>query len=402
METLNRALSGGRLRRSGECTAATTSRRGMLAVAAIAVALAVALLAPSTASATEAGVQAHLLWSDVSLAEIRGELDRAKLAGARHVRVDVGWSTLQPDRRGKLNHAYLARIDRVVREANRRDLSLIFTFWTTPCWASAAPDRLKQDCRGSWWERGVERYPPRRASDYADALALLVRRYRGRVDAWEVWNEPNLDDFLVSNRRAADYARLLRAAYPAAKRAHRGTTVLGGSLATADFRFTQALFRHGVRNRFDAWSIHPYSHDRSPLDAGEPRWRNTSFVRGIPLVRRVLERNRDAEPLWLTEVGWSTCTVRNHPDPWENCVSETNQARYLTLAYELMQRWGYVDVGIWFNLENTGTNPADRIQNYGLSRIDGSPKPAYSAFVAAAASVRATDPLGRVRDRLSR
>ena len=396
MESMRHTLPRGRHRRTSRARAGRAVRA--LSVAAVAAVLGAAWT--SNASAAEAGVQAHLLWSDVSLAEVRSELDRAKLAGARHVRVDVGWSTLQPDRRGKLNRSYLARIDRVVREANRRDLSLIFTFWTTPCWASSAPDHVKQGCRGSWWKRDVERYPPRRASDYADALALLVRRYRSRVDAWEVWNEPNLDDFLVSDRRAADYARLLRAAYPAAKRAHRGATVLGGSLATADFRFTQALFRHGVRNRFDAWSIHPYSHDRSPLDPGEPRWRNASFVRGIPLVRRVLVRHHDAEPLWLTEFGWSTCTVRSHPDPWENCVSETTQAQYLTMAYGLMQRWAYVDVGIWFKLENTGSDPSDRIQNYGLLRASGSPKPAYSAFVAAAASVHATDPLGGVRGRL--
>lgn len=398
MGLMSHGLSaGGRLR-----TGRARTRRSAYAISVAAMAAVLGAAWPSSATATEAGVQAHLLWSGVSLAEVRSELDRAKLAGARHVRVDVGWSTLQPDRRGRFSRSYLARIDRVVREANRRDLELIFTFWTTPCWASAAPEGLKQGCRGSWWERGVERYPPRRASDYALALAMLVRRYGSRVDAWEVWNEPNLDEFLVSDRPAADYARLLRTAYPAAKRAHPGTTVLGGSLATADFRFTEALFRNGVRNRFDAWSIHPYSHDRSPLDPGEPRWRNTSFVRGVPLVRKVLLRNRDAEPLWLTELGWSTCTVRNHPEPWENCVSETNQARYLTMAYELMQRWGYVDVSIWFNLENTGTNPADRIQNYGLSRIDGSPKPAYSAFVAAAASIHATDPLAPARDRLSR
>ncbi len=398
MGLMSHGLSAGGRRRTGR--ARTRRAACALSVAVMAAVLGAAL--PSSATATEAGVQAHLLWSGVSLAEVRSELDRAKLAGARYVRVDVGWSTLQPDRRGKLNRYYLAKIDRVVREANRRDLSLIFTFTTTPCWASTAPERLKQGCSGSWWERDVATYPPRRAADYADALAFLVRRYRSRVDAWEVWNEPNLDDFLISDNRAADYARLLRAAYPAAKRAHRGTTVLGGSLAGADFRFTQALFRRGVRNRFDAWSIHPYSHDRSPLDGGEPGWRNTSFVRGIPLVRRVLLRNRDAEPLWLTELGWSSCTVRNHPDPWENCVSETTQARYLTMAYELMQRWTYVDVGIWFKLINSGTNPGDRIQNYGLVRADGSPKPAYSAFMAAAASVHATDPLGPVRERLPR
>lgn len=398
MGWIRHALSGERRRRAGR----TRARRGASALSAVAAAAVLAATFTSTASATEAGVQAHLLWSGVSLAEVRSELDRAKLAGARHVRVDVGWSTLQPERRGKLNRYYLAKIDRVVREANRRDLSLIFTFTSTPCWASTAPERLKQGCSGSWWERDVAIYPPRRAADYADALAFLVRRYRSRVDAWEVWNEPNLDDFLISDDRAADYARLLRAAYPAAKRAHRGTTVLGGSLANADYRFTQALFRHGVHNRFDAWSIHPYTHDHSPLDAGTPRTRHKSFVRGIPLVRRVLLRNGDAEPLWLTEIGWSSCTVRNHPEPGENCVSETTQARYLALAYALMQRWSYVDVGIWFKLENSGTDPSDRIQNYGLVREDGSPKPAYSAFVAAAASVHATDPFAPARERLPR
>jgi hypothetical protein len=375
--------------------------RRRAALAAVVAAVCAAAV-PASALATEAGVQAHLLWSGVSASEAREQLDQARLAGARYVRVDVGWSTLMPERRGKLDRRYLRRIDRVVRMANRRQLELILTFWTTPCWASSAPDHLKDGCRGAWWDRGVERYPPRRAADYARSLARLVERYDGRVEAWEVWNEPNLEDFFVSGRPAADYARLLRAAYPAAKRAHHGTTVLGGSLADADFSFTRALFRHGVRNRFDAWSIHPYTHDNSPLHPGGRYGRKKSFVRGIPAVRRVLEGNGDREPLWLTEFGWSTCTVRNHPDPWENCVSEEAQARYLTLAYGLMQRWAYVDVGVWFKLLNGGTNPADRIQNYGLLRVNGSPKPAYGAFVVAAASVHATDPLAPLRDRLAR
>jgi hypothetical protein len=301
---------------------------------------------------------------------------------------------LEPEHKGDLKRTYLARIDRVVREAHRRNLRLILTFWTSPCWASSAPPSVKRECRGAWWDRGVDRYPPRDPADYADTLAFLVGRYGARVDAWEVWNEPNHPDFFVSDDQAADYARLLRVAYPAARRAHTGATVLGGSLASADFEFTRRALRHGAEDRFDAWSVHPYSDERSPRDPGLDRWMNASFIRGVPAVRRVLVNEGDPEPLWLTEFGWSTCTVR---PPAGECVSERTQARYLELAYRLMRGWGYVDVGVWFKLESEGADPADRVDNYALLRPDGSPKPAYLAFLAASASSRASSPLGGIR-----
>src|SRR5688572_26841511 len=111
-----------------------TTGSGWRQCAALIATVAAVLMAalPASAPATEAGVQAHLLWSGVSASEVREQLNEARVAGARYVRVDVGWSTLMPDRRGKLDRSYLRRIDRVVRMANRRRLELILTFWTTP------------------------------------------------------------------------------------------------------------------------------------------------------------------------------------------------------------------------------------------------------------------------------
>ena len=44
-----------------------------------------------------------------------------------------------------------------------------------------APAGVKQGCAGAWWDRGVDRYLPVNASDYADALAFVVRhRYGAR------------------------------------------------------------------------------------------------------------------------------------------------------------------------------------------------------------------------------
>jgi hypothetical protein len=157
--------------------------------------------------------------------------------------------------------------------------------------------------------------------------------------------------------------------------------------ADADFAFTEALLALGVGGNFDAWSVHPYSEDRSPLHPGFPGWVKKSFAHGVPAVRDTLVRHGEAKPIWLTEFGWSTCSVRGS-DAWDNCVSPSTQATHLEQAFDKMRDWSYVPVGVTFNLENTSSNLGDRGDNYGLLNRDGSPKPAYEAVAAAARALR--------------
>ncbi len=332
------------------------------------------------ASAAEPGVHAHLLWSRMTSATVERDLGRLKAIGVEYVRVDVGWSSLESKGRGQISSWYLERIDHLVAEANQRGLELLLTFTETPCWASSAPDSLRQNCEGSWWERSVQRYPPRDAAEYARALAFLVGRYGDRVAAWEVWNEPNHPDYLKGGNQVAEYAAILRAAYPAAKAAHASAVIVGGSLAGSDFEFTEALFARGIRDHFDAWSIHPYSEDRSPLDPWLDAYVKNSFIRGIPAVRQTLVEHGDAAPMWLTEFGWSTCTVRNQPEAYKNCVSETRQAEWLKQAYRQMGEWPYVRVGVWYNAQDKSEDLSHKSDNFGLRRYDGSRKPAYWAY----------------------
>jgi Glycosyl hydrolase catalytic core len=153
---------------------------------------------------------------------------------------------------------------------------------------------------------------------------------------------------------------------------------VAGSLSDSDFEFTEALYEHGVKGYFDAWSIHPYSADRDPLDTDvdSPRY---SFKAGIPATRKVMHRYGDHKPIWLTEFGWSTCNVRGG-EGWENCVSKDTQARYLRRAFLQMRKWDDVPVGIWFNLKNWSDDPGDRVANYGLLTAEGHEKPAFDAF----------------------
>jgi hypothetical protein len=356
----------------------------LLAVAAATAAF--ALPAPASAAPQLAGVQSHTLWANVTGEEMDRQLDEMKAAGVAITRADVGWSSIEHERKGDVNHWYLDRLDHLVAGANARGIKLLLMFFRTPCWASTAPESLKQGCQGKYWDRGVDYYPPRHASDYAEALAFLVKRYGDRVYSYEVWNEPNQHYFWTTDDPVGDYAALVRAAYPAAKAADPRPLIVAGSLSDSDFEFADALYRHGVKGSFDALSVHPYAGDRSPSETrtSSPRY---SFVAGVPRIHDVMRSHGDPRPLWLTEFGWSTCSVRGGQH-WQNCVGESTQADYLRRAFRQIRSWRYVAAAIWFKLKSTTASASDRTGNFGLIALDGRRKPAFYAFQAAAAAMR--------------
>jgi hypothetical protein len=97
-------------------------------------------------------------------------------------------------------------------------------------------------------------------------------------------------------------------------------------------------------------------------------------------VRNTLVQHGQHQPLWLTEFGWSTCNVRHQSQAWENCIDEQTQAQYLRQGFQQMRQWSYVQVGVWFKLQDTTPDRGSRNDNYGLLRYDGTEKPAFAAF----------------------
>lgn len=368
----SRSICNGRIRTRGALSCLAT----LLAFCAFAPAV-------QAGSGQDIGVQTHLLWGGVDDAAMAEQLDRTRAAGAEIIRLDVGWASLQPDARGEWSDWALRRLDAAIDAANQRGIKVLVTFWQSPCWASAAPAKLKQECEGAWWQRSVQLWGPKQARDYGNALATMVDRYGSKVAAWEIWSEPNGRASYRARHTVRSYVRLTRVANRKVKATDPSATVVAGALMWADVGFTRRLYRAGIKGHFDAFSIHPYSDDRSPLDEGHPDWVRGSFIKGVPAVRSLMVKRGDAKPLWLTEFGWSTANVRNSSG-WLNGVNEQTQAAFTVEAMHQIHRWKYVDVAIYFKLIDTSANASDTVANFGLLRYNGSPKPAYYAFKAAA------------------
>jgi hypothetical protein len=80
------------------------------------------------------------------------------------------------------------RLDAIVNEATTRGARVLLTLGRTPTWASARPDEASGAVPGSAAE-------PANVCDWIAYVDALATRYAGRVEGFEVWNEPAFADF---------------------------------------------------------------------------------------------------------------------------------------------------------------------------------------------------------------
>ena len=126
------------------------------------------------------------------------------------------------------------------------------------------------------------RAPPRRRADFARFARWTARHFRGRVGAWEVWNEPN-DRALLGRARARQYVRAPARRLP--RRSRRATRTRSSSSAdscrTTSASSTRA-YAAGAQGSFDVMATHPYQGNAPP----EARRRRRRLVAASRTFRR--------------------------------------------------------------------------------------------------------------------
>ena len=149
--------------------------------------------------------------------------------------------------------------------------------------------------------------PP--ADAYADFMRRLAAHFRGRVGAYEIWNEPDEGIFWEGEATPDAYAALLKPAYSAVKSADPAAKVGVGGLVGQRFwlrRGALPVGRQGLlrlRRRAHRHGLQPApTRGRRPRRDGRiSRW---SFT-GYREVRASMLDHGDDKPIWMTELGWS-------------------------------------------------------------------------------------------------
>ncbi len=338
-------------------------------------------------SRPEFGTVAHLYYTDRERV-----VQLADNAGFEWIRQQVPWKdTERPDRTFVFD-----QLDLIVEAVHAKGQKLMLSVVKAPDFLTGRKD-----------DNGL----PNNPQDFGRFVEALAERYKGKVQAIEIWNEQNLaveNGGRVVPEDAARYVELLKAAYPRVKAVDPKIVVVAGALSSTgvtqpdlavdDITYLKAMYAYNdgeIKQYFDAQGFHPASaanppDKKFPEDPGDaPGWNDhpTHFFRHIEDVRAVMEQaGMGDRKIWITEMGWATANTTPGYE-YGQLVSFEQQAAYLEDAL----RRTADDYGAWvgavfiWNLNfavlwGEQGNPQHEQAAFGLLNPDWSPRPAFSAI----------------------
>ncbi len=298
--------------------------------------------------------------------------------GSRWVRQQFPWREIEP-----MEGIYdWARWDAAAGAVAGRGLGLIAVLDAPPEWALRR-DPTPLPCQ-----------PPCRVEAYARFVGAFARRYAGIIQAYQVWDEPNLSQAWGGGHVAAcGYASLLKAAYRSIHEADPSAVVLGGGLAPTqasgpadlnDLTYLAQLYTLGGGAYFDVLAVKGYGFWSGPQDRRVvPDVLNFSR---LVAVRELMRRRGDAtKPLWAVEWGWHV----SRPDagtaapPWGTDRIETQRPRILGAVERARVEWPWLEVMCWAEYQ-PDRPPTDPRWGFAVRDPEGQEAPLYAVLQHAA------------------
>jgi len=259
-------------------------------------------------------------------------------------------------------------------------------------------ERLESDCRRhGLLIFGCLAYAPKfhdprtqqGAEAYAAFAAACAKRFAGKVDCWQIWNEPNGGYW---NGKPEEYARCLALAGKAIHEANPKAKVLGLNTAFCDVLWAEKILKLVPYDCFDIACFHPYRPPSAPeekfdwweLDQYVKSWHKHDLTPEYPLIhmtfleqaeelRKVMAKFGEPKPMWITEICWNS-----HIHPYG--TSEFRQADLAVRFHLLSIASGKIEKVFWWTLKDGGKRQFDQADMVGLMREDLSPKYSYVAF----------------------
>jgi hypothetical protein len=234
----------------------------------------------------------------------------AKAVGAGWLREELQWANVVP-RRGERRWG---PIDRLFTAAAHRGLHILPLLNEAPPWARGRDHALPTDSRAyaAYVRDVVARYGPGgrfwRSHPHLDATVAPV---------WfELWNEPYFARPAHSAITAARYGALAQAGIDAGRRANpRARFLIAADPATAggpnldrEWLANVTAAQPRLLATAEGVAAHPYALD------------GAASLRSLDRLRAALSAQGSSLPIWVTEVGWSTCARS------AGCITERAQA----------------------------------------------------------------------------
>jgi hypothetical protein len=319
------------------------------------------------------------------------DLQLARDAGFHWVKQRFEWRNIEGKNKGNFEWN---EPDRIVDAISQTGLKTIARVDNQPQWASSTVQ---------WPGSG----PPDNPKDWSDFLTALATRYKGRIQAYEVWNEPNIDREWGNKQPDPNaYAVMLRASYQAIKAADPQALVVSAGMspttendqhAIPDLQFIQQIYAAGAGDSFDILGVHAAIYKAEPCadpatvaqspdltngDPSAPDLKRSYAFRHVEDVRALMVQQGDVnKEMGVLEMGSTTDARPGSPYSWF-AVDRDQQARNLVAAFHCArQNWqpwmGFMSV---IYIPDPAWTQQDEQYWWSITNPDGTPRPAYTAL----------------------
>jgi polysaccharide biosynthesis protein PslG len=319
--------------------------------------------------------------------------------GLGWAKLEVRWENLQPNEGDPI---LFQPLDDIVSGLDSQGINILFTVTNAPAWTRTLDEEIG---------------PPDNLAQFAAFIRELAAHYTGIVDAYQIWNEPNIRSKWKSPIHpigAAQYIDLLRQSYEAVKAVDSNALVISAGLAPTGFNdaynaqvgnlgvnavddriFLRDLYTLGLANYSDGVGAHPMGWANPPeatcCNASEGVTTHFEspqfyFLNTVQDYRAIMVQAGDTStPIWITKFGWGTSEdlgVADDNNVFVTYTTMTEQADYITRAYQLAGGLGYVGPMFVYNLNSCLVLDLYNTDGcyYSLLDPNGVPRPAFAAL----------------------
>ena len=292
----------------------------------------------------------------------------AQAVGATYLRCAFTWNAIEKQR-GRYDWRFW---DMLVDEAEAAGIQLIPYVAYTPGWAAGNPDQF--------WKR-----PPTDPKFYADFMYQIASRYRGRIHAWEIWNEPDITEYWMGS--VDQFATLVRMAAASIRHADPAATlVLAGMSKGPSPFFEELVRRYHIERVVDVIAMHGY-----PESWLEER-AETVYQSWINRMNSLVTNDGARRDFWVNEMGYAdyryspsrankygVSALFPHEHTPEFAAASLFKAQVMALAS------GKVSLTAWYRIDDfdpkTTTFSDDQVNfHLGLVDTNDQPKPMFFAL----------------------
>ena len=330
------------------------------------------------------GFQVHL-WNFSAQAK-SNTMGLIKQAGFTWVKHQAEWATLEPSP-GTYDWNEL---DTIVNAAGVTNTKVLLSVQDAP----------------AFYRTPSSGFFPSDPAKYGAFMQALASHFKGRVHAYEIWNEENLSrETGFGNVDPSHYLPILKAGSLGIRAGDSAALVLLGAPSPTgtniagdtidDIKYLNQLYALNggeAKQYYDALSAHPSGFSNPPdcvqttpscslSNAWDTDASFFAFTR-VAQYRDLMVRNGEAnKQIWFTEFGY--CSSATPPAGYEYCkyLSAQHQANFMVRAFNKARALDYVGGMIVWNLNFQVVVPqTDEKWGFGVLRDDWTPRPAYYAL----------------------